>query len=81
MKKKSVDLKNYAASKVSILVTWITLTTDLLLTGASEYTHLFIEYHFDLLDVLNAFPSCTPPLPRLIGTITLVHYFSTTMLL
>ncbi|XP_065882526.1 methionine synthase reductase-like isoform X2 [Dysidea avara] len=34
--------------------------------GASEYTHLFIEYHLDLLDVLNAFPSCAPPLPRLI---------------
>jgi len=39
----------------------------LLAKGASEYTNLFIEYHLDLLDVLDTFPSCTPPLPRLVG--------------
>ena len=35
--------------------------------GAAEYTRLFTELHTDLLDVLCAFPSCRPPLERLIG--------------
>ena len=36
-------------------------------TGADNYTRLFTERHADFLDVLNAFPSCKPPLERLIG--------------
>ena len=35
--------------------------------GAAEYTRLLTELHTDLLDVLCAFPSCRPPLERLIG--------------
>ena len=67
MKKKSVGLKKCVANKVCINSHVEYFNNWILLIGASEYTHLFIEYHFDLLDVLDAFPSCTPPLPRLIG--------------
>ena len=36
--------------------------------GASDYARLFLEQRNDFLDVLSAFPSCQPLLPRLIGT-------------
>ena len=36
--------------------------------GASDCTRLFLEQRNDFLDVLSAFPSCQPLLPRLIGT-------------
>ena len=38
--------------------------------GAAEYTRLFTELHTDFLDVLHAFPSCQPPLERLIGQLS-----------
>ena len=43
------------------------LYTSFAYVGAAEYTRLFTELHTDLLDVLCAFPSCRPPLERLIG--------------
>ena len=40
----------------------------LLLVGAGEYSSLFREEErADLLDVLSAFPSCQPPLERMVG--------------
>ena len=49
------------------------------LSGAKDYSRLFLEQRTDLLDVLSAFPSCQPLLPRLIGTD--VHILLTTVLL
>ena len=40
----------------------------IMVLGASDYTRLFLEQRNDFLDVLSAFPSCQPLLPRLIGT-------------
>ena len=36
-------------------------------TGAADYTKLFIEHHFDFIDVLAAFPTFTAVSARYIG--------------
>ena len=35
--------------------------------GSDQYSTLFTEKRTDFLDILHAFPSCSPPLSRLIG--------------
>ena len=41
--------------------------TNVNFLGAKQYSQFFMEQRNDFLDVLSAFPSCLPKLPRLIG--------------
>ena len=44
--------------------------------GSEDYSKLILESHLDLLDILHAFPSCNPPLSRLVGRLQLQVHLS-----
>ena len=77
MQRKSGEFWNCAVDKVVISSNVAFSLSHLLLSGANDYSSLIRESSVNVLDILEAFPSCMPSLQTLLSTRAFVFFTGT----